>query len=108
MKVLIFGGTGLLGSQIAFRLQTHGETVRCVNRKISPNLTVDQYLGDIFQPNSYRDLVSSWEPNIVIQCAWITSLDVARLVVSKESPLFKYGWRPQDDLASRLPWALSR
>ncbi len=78
MKVLIFGGTGLLGSQIALRLQANGETVRCVNRKISPNLKVDQYLGDIFRRSSYRDLVSSWEPDIVVQCAWITDQESYR------------------------------
>lgn len=78
MKVLIFGGTGFLGSQIALRLQANGETVSCVNRKNSPNLKVDQYLGDISQPSSYRDFVSSWEPDVVVQCAWITDQESYR------------------------------
>lgn len=72
MKVLIFGGTGLLGSEIALRLKSDGKTVRSVNRRISPEIDIDQTLGDIGHPETYRELVSDWRPEIVIQCAWVT------------------------------------
>lgn len=72
MKVLIFGGTGLLGSEIALRLKSEGKTVKSVNRRISPDLDIDQTLGDIGHSETYEELVTSWRPEIVIQCAWVT------------------------------------
>lgn len=72
MKVLVVGGTGFLGSEIAKRLHEDGRIVRSLNRKHSSSLEINQFLGSMSQPDSYREMISKWEPEIVIQSAWVT------------------------------------
>ena len=65
------GGTGFLGSEIVQRFLEDGHHVRSLGRRRS-RLDVDQYIGDIGQPDSYQDLISNWKPEVVVQAAWVT------------------------------------
>lgn len=71
VKILVAGGSGFLGSEIVRKLSTEGHKVRSLNRQRSP-LDIDQYIGDIGQPDSYRNLILDWKPEVVIQVAWVT------------------------------------
>lgn len=78
MKVLVIGGTGFLGSEIATKFQADGKIVRSLNRSFSPALNIEQFIGDISQPDSYKKLITQWEPEVVIQSAWVTEQESYR------------------------------
>lgn len=78
MKVLVIGGTGFLGSEIATKFQTDGKVVKSLNRRFSTTLNIEQFIGDISQPGSYKKLIAQWEPEIVIQSAWVTEQESYR------------------------------
>lgn len=71
MKILVVGGSGFLGSQIVQRLSEEGHLVQSLNRTRAPG-DLDQWIGDVSHPDSYRDLISDWKPEVVIQAAWVT------------------------------------
>lgn len=71
MKILVVGGTGFLGSQIVQRLSEDGHQMRSLSRRQSL-LDVEQWIGDVDQPDSYKDLISDWKPEVIIQAAWVT------------------------------------
>ena len=71
VKILVVGGSGFLGSEIVRELLQEGHVVRSLSRKRS-SLDVEQFIGDIAQPNSYKDLIFDWQPEAVIQAAWVT------------------------------------
>ena len=71
MKILVVGGSGFLGSEIVRKLSQEGHLVGSLGRRRSP-LDIEQFIGDIGQPDSYTDLISNWKPEVVIQAAWVT------------------------------------
>lgn len=71
MKILVVGGTGFLGSEIVQRLLEDGHQLRSLSRKQS-RVDVEQWVGDIGLPASYKDSISNWKPEVVIQTAWVT------------------------------------
>lgn len=84
MKALVVGGGGFLGSEVAHQLQEDGFSVRIFNRKRLPNSDIEQFVGDISEPESYEDLISKLSPEIVIQSAWITEQDRYRTSKANE------------------------
>lgn len=72
MRILVVGGTGFLGSEIALKLKREGNSVKSLSTKISSTLDIDQALGDISNPDSYLELISTWKPQVVVQSAWVT------------------------------------
>lgn len=71
MKVLIVGGNGFIGSQITRDLKSQGHLVHCLSRRVTFDVS-DQTQADISNRSSYLELLSSWQPKVVIQAAWIT------------------------------------
>lgn len=65
------GGTGFLGSEILQSLSQRGHQIRSLSRGRSLQ-DVEQWIGDINQPDSYQNLISNWKPEVVIQAAWVT------------------------------------
>lgn len=85
MKILVVGGTGFLGSEIVQRFLEDGHQLRSLSRKKS-RVHVDQWIGDIGQPASYKDLISNWKPEVVIQTAWVT--DQLSYRNSEKNPIY--------------------
>lgn len=71
MKILVVGGSGFLGSEVVRELSQEGHVVGSLSRRRS-SLNVEQFIGDIGQPDSYRDLISNWKPEVVVHAAWVT------------------------------------
>ena len=78
MKALIVGGNGFLGRELSKRLILDGFEVQVFSRQIDANSTVPQTQGDLQRPESYRDVLAYWQPEIVIQAAWITEQSTYR------------------------------
>lgn len=72
MRILIIGGSGFLRSEMSKRLLSDGNEVRSLSRGISSLTGINVFHGDISVPTSYREMISSWQPEIVIQGAWVT------------------------------------
>lgn len=73
MKVLVAGGGGFLGAETVTNLTESGFEVKSFGRKISSTVYCEQIIADIQDPESYKNLLSSWKPEIVIQAAWVTN-----------------------------------
>ena len=72
MKILVVGSNGFLGREISRKLCDDGNSVHGLNRTIDSNVQIEQYVGDLTRPESYREIISSLKPEIVIQSAWVT------------------------------------
>lgn len=77
MKVIIFGGSGFLGSHVADFLTEAGHTVTIFDIKPSPYLHSDQsmYAGDILNPEQVLDAVRGHD--VVYNFAGLADLDDA-------------------------------
>ncbi len=72
LRILVVGGGGFLGSQIVSAIKTGDHVVASAGREI-PNTCADLNLSiHIGIPLTYRDFLSRWKPDVVIQCAWPT------------------------------------
>ena len=85
MRVLVVGGNGFLGKEIVQNLMASGNSVKSMSRSSVRNDLSDQVIGDIAKPKTYMDLLSGWNPEIVIQCAWVTEQKIYRESPQNES-----------------------
>jgi nucleoside-diphosphate-sugar epimerase len=71
MKILVIG-SGFVAVPIVKKLESEGHEVLVYSRTATKKLNCQQIEGDIF---NFTDFVKvlSWEPNIVIHTAWITT-----------------------------------
>lgn len=79
MKVLVVGGGGFLGSEIVKDLVENGHDVKSLGRHISHTIKCEQIVADLASPDSYENELSTWQPEVVIQSAWITSQKIYRM-----------------------------
>jgi len=79
MKVLVVGGGGFLGAEIVTNLVESGFEVRSLGRNMSSALPCEQFIADIQNPDSYKNVLSTWLPEVVIQSAWVTSSKTYRM-----------------------------
>lgn len=84
MKILVVGGTGFLGAEIAMKLIAEGNHVKSLSRRHRSGMDIDQTLGDMNTQDSYLEFLKNWMPEAVIQTAWVTEKDTYR-----NSPLNK-------------------
>jgi len=77
MKVIVFGGSGFLGSHVADSLTEAGHEVTIFDVKPSPYLRIDQSMcvGDILNPEQVLDAVA--DHTVVYNFAGLTDLDDA-------------------------------
>lgn len=73
MKVLVAGGGGFLGTEIITNLIKSDFEVKSLGRNLSSTTYCEQIIADIQNPDSYRNLLSNWRPEVVIQTAWVTN-----------------------------------
>jgi nucleoside-diphosphate-sugar epimerase len=73
MKVLVVGGNGFLGKEIFRELIDNGHDVIGMGRSGNPNGDKNWISADISKPNTYRSFLSDWEPDVVVQSAWVTA-----------------------------------
>ena len=78
MKILVVGGNGFLGKAIFDRLSSEGHFVLKMDRNESALDLPNTILGDLSKPESYLDFLENWKPEVVIQCAWVTSQKIYR------------------------------
>lgn len=78
MKVLVVGGGGFIGAEIVTNLIESGFEVKSLGRNISSKLPCEQFIADIQNPDSYKNILSAWLPEVVIQSAWVTSQKIYR------------------------------
>ena len=67
------GGGGFLGAEIITNLIESGFEVKSFGRNFSSAIYCEQIIADITNPDSYRKLLSTWKPEVVIQAAWVTN-----------------------------------
>ncbi len=77
MRILVVGSNGFLGSQIVKQLRDEGHVLQGLNRGISP-LNHGHFIGDIATPSSYQEALLRWQPEVVIQTAWVTTKETYR------------------------------
>jgi nucleoside-diphosphate-sugar epimerase len=73
MKILVVGGNGFLGKEIVKQLDAEGNNILSMRR--SGGLIVDknEILADMSKPESYKNFINDWRPQVVVQCAWVTA-----------------------------------
>lgn len=89
MRVLVIGGNGFIGSEVTRNLQSAGINVKTMSRNISSSIDVEQFIGDLHDPESYVGILQTWKPQVVIQSAWVTDQDAYR--ASEENDAYKSG-----------------
>jgi UDP-glucose 4-epimerase len=73
LKVLIVGGSGFLGRPIVNEFLQQDFEVKSLSRHIlSPSPDVESIKGNIFDADSYKVLLETWQPELVVQAAWQT------------------------------------
>jgi len=72
MKIMIIGGAGYIGSNIALKLHDEGHSVISVSRSKLPDVPYTQVTMDLFGLG-FEKVFAQFDTEIVIQCAWITS-----------------------------------
>ena len=73
MKILVIG-SGFIGTAIIQRLESEGHEVLIYSRTFNEKVRSKQVFVNILDFNDFKDLFS-WEPQIVIHTAWITTHD---------------------------------
>jgi nucleoside-diphosphate-sugar epimerase len=73
MKVLVVGGNGFLGKEIFKELIDNGHDVIGMGRSANLNRDKNWISADIGRPNTYRSFLSDWQPEVVVQSAWVTA-----------------------------------
>lgn len=89
MRVLVIGGNGFIGSEVTRNLQSAGIDVKTMSRNISSSMDVEQFIGDLQDPESYVGILQTWKPQVVIQSAWVTDQETYR--ASEENEALKSG-----------------
>jgi nucleoside-diphosphate-sugar epimerase len=79
MKILVVGGGGFLGAEIVTNLIESGFEVKSLSRNVSSTLPCEQFIADIQNPDSYKNILSAWLPEVVIQAAWVTDQKIYRM-----------------------------
>lgn len=67
-----------MGKEIVKNLVANGNSVKSMSRSSGTNDSIDQVLADIGKPETYMNLLSKWNPEIVIQSAWVTAQKIYR------------------------------
>ncbi len=77
MNVIVFGGSGFLGSHIADALSRNGHRVRLYDVKQSPHLTPEQemIIGDILDEQKVKDAIKGMD--VVYNFAGVSDIDEA-------------------------------
>lgn len=78
MRILVVGGGGFLGAEIVKKLIECGFDVKSFSRNMSSKLLCEHFVADIQNPDSYKKILSSWLPEVVIQAAWVTDQKIYR------------------------------
>jgi nucleoside-diphosphate-sugar epimerase len=73
MKVLVVGGNGFLGKEIFRELINDGHDVIGMGRSANPIRDKNWVSADIGRPDTYRSFLSDWQPEVVVQSAWVTA-----------------------------------
>ncbi|MEI6811734.1 MAG: NAD-dependent epimerase/dehydratase family protein, partial [Actinomycetes bacterium] len=73
MKILVVGGTGFIGREIVSLLKSLNFEIMVMARDCSNQIPSSFIQGNLFEVESYEKNLRSWEPNIVIQAAWVTA-----------------------------------
>lgn len=89
MRVLVVGGNGFIGGEVTRNLESAGLNVKVMSRNFSNSTNVEQFIGDLQYPESYLGMLRAWKPQVVVQSAWVTSLNDYR--TSEENERFKSG-----------------
>lgn len=76
MKVLVFGTSGLLGSNVAVKAAEHGFDVVGTYYTTEPDLDIDSRQCDITDSANTRQLITECNPDTVINCAAMTAVDI--------------------------------
>jgi nucleoside-diphosphate-sugar epimerase len=76
MKILIIG-SGLIASAIVQKLELEGHKIMIFSRSFSKEINSQQVLGDIFDFERFTDVLK-WNPQIIINTAWITKPGIYR------------------------------
>ena len=85
MKILVIGN-GFIGSSIIHRLESEGHEILVFSRTMKIGISSRQVIGDIFAPEKLNQILS-WQPQVIIHTAWITTHDVYR----EDSSNIRYG-----------------
>lgn len=75
MKALVFGASGLLGSNVAVKAAERGFDVVGTYCTTEPDLEIDCRQCDITDSTYTRQLITECDPDIVINCAAMTDVD---------------------------------
>ena len=78
MKILVVGGSGFLGNEIVKQLLAEGNEVKSMSRSRDSNRIKNHFVADIAKPDTYLSVLQDWQPQVVVQCAWVTSQKVYR------------------------------
>lgn len=73
MKVLVVGGNGFLGKEIFRELIDNGHDVIGMGRSANPNRVKNWISADIGRPDTYKNFINDWRPEVVVQSAWVTA-----------------------------------
>lgn len=69
MRIVLTGAGGFLGREIARELRARGHRVAGMRRRLDGQ-SPDDFIGDFLQPESYRDSLRHFAPDILIHCGW--------------------------------------
>lgn len=75
MKALVFGASGLLGSNVAVTADTRGFDVVGTYHTTEPELEIDCRQCDITDSTTTHQLITECDPDVVINCAAMTDVD---------------------------------
>jgi nucleoside-diphosphate-sugar epimerase len=71
MKILVIGN-GFIAKPIIAQLQSEGHSLKVYSKSAKVDVHCEQVVGDIFDFKNFIKVLS-WEPQIIIQAAWVTS-----------------------------------
>ena len=72
LRILIIGGTGLLGSEIVKEFTHRGVTLFATTRQTTFSESPNYFVVDFLNTDRTLDLIHQIRPDIVIQAAWFT------------------------------------
>jgi nucleoside-diphosphate-sugar epimerase len=71
MKVLVIGN-GFIAKPIIRLLESEGHHLKVFSKSAKADIVCEQVVGDVFDFENFTRVLS-WEPQIIIQAAWVTS-----------------------------------
>jgi nucleoside-diphosphate-sugar epimerase len=78
MKILVVGGSGFLGKEIVKQLDAEGNNILSMRRSGGLIVNKNEIFADISKPESYKNFINDWRPQVVVQCAWVTAQKIYR------------------------------